>query len=162
MKGCFEILVLAAMGTDARARRIPDAIPAALVLLGLLELAAGTPPGVAQRLFGAAVGLGMFLVILLIRPGAFGGGDVKLLAAGGGILGARGCLIAFALGILLCGGYLLCSGCLLWCRDRLRRSGRTSGRGTKKERELAFGVFLGAGMILARWFQEEIWAWYIG
>jgi leader peptidase (prepilin peptidase)/N-methyltransferase len=47
------------------------------------------------------------LLLALLRPDSMGGGDVKLMAAAGLLLGWQGALLAAAIGILLAGGYAL-------------------------------------------------------
>ena len=66
-----------------------------------------------ERLLGMiSVSLPMFLLILMI-PGAFGGGDVKLMAGVGLFLGWRRCLVSFMAAVLaggIYGGFLVLTG----------------------------------------------------
>ncbi|HVA63426.1 MAG TPA: A24 family peptidase [Terriglobales bacterium] len=70
---------------DWRWRRIPRWLTAPAALAGLAYHAA-TGGGVGAA---AATGLGLGLGLLLVQMRAFGGGDAKLLAAMGALLGLR-------------------------------------------------------------------------
>ena len=98
------LLSAAACWTDLRARRIPNA----LVLLGLaaglfLNARAEGIAGIGSSLLGFAVGLALFLPFMLL--GGMGGGDVKLLAALGSLVGP-GDVVKLALVAALAGGAL--------------------------------------------------------
>ena len=126
------ILVLIAK-QDRRTRTIPDRLTACLMAAGLLSALWTPQPGMVQRLAGAlAVSVPMF-VLNMVRPGAFGGGEVKLMAAGGVMLGAGGIWLAFCLALLPAGGYSL----LLL------------KKGKGKKAVFALGPFLCAGMAAA-------------
>ena len=61
-----------------------------------------------MRLAGAVIaGLPLFAAAVC-RPGAVGGGDVKLMAAGGFFLGLSAVWDSLAFGMALAGGYCLC------------------------------------------------------
>ena len=78
-------------------------------------------------------------VICLIRPGAFGGGDVKLMAGCGFFLGAEAVWLSFLFAVFAAGGRVLF---LLF-----------TGRAGRKTR-FPLGPFLCAGMalVLVFWF----------
>lgn len=146
----FCCLAAAAAWTDGKERKIPDGIVKALAVLGLAarvwKVLEGSEEGLGvlgEGALGALAGAGIFLFLLLIWPGAFGGGDVKFLAAGGIFLGPAGTAVAFVLSVLLAGG-----SCVL-----RRRGGRE---------EIPFGPFLAAGMGIACWWGEALWRWYVG
>ena len=72
---------------DFKKRKIPDAITGFLFLTGFAALFWMPQPSIRMRLAGAFIaGLPLF-VAAVCRPGAVGGGDVKLMAAGGCCLG---------------------------------------------------------------------------
>lgn len=90
---------------DARTRRLPDAIlvpggAAVVVLLGGAAFAIGEPGRLAGIAAGALSAFAGCLAVHLARPAAFGGGDVKLAALCGAVLGWQG-LEAVASGIAL-------------------------------------------------------------
>ena len=120
----FCCLAAAAAWTDGKERRLPDGLVKTLAVLGLAARvwkALGGSGGVLAVLgegaLGALAGAGIFLLLLLVWPGAFGGGDVKFLAAGGIFLGPAGTAVAFVSGVLLAGGF-----CVVRRRDSRRRS----------------------------------------
>ena len=93
-----------AAASDVRARRIPNALTGALAVAGVAV--AGTTGGIP----GAAIALATLIILLAagtlaFSRGWFGGGDVKLLAAGCCGLGpALG--VDFLIYTALCGGLL--------------------------------------------------------
>lgn len=79
-------LVLIAALIDLRTREIPDAIPVCLLAWAIGTAVFGdAEPAWAGRGIGLLVGLGVGMG--LFATGAFGGGDVKLLAALGAVMG---------------------------------------------------------------------------
>ena len=79
---------------DLYARRIPDALTAGIATLGMLIAVAGVGATDPMRaLLGLLLGLGLMLPGYLI--GGTGGGDVKLFAAMGTLLGPTGIAAAF-------------------------------------------------------------------
>jgi prepilin peptidase CpaA len=129
----LTVLVLTAVVCDLRSRRIPNALVASGIALGLL-LAAVAPAGgglvghsagamgFVPALLGGLLGLGLFLPLYALR--AMGAGDAKLLAMVGVWLGAPAVAYA-ALWTLLAGGVLalgwaLATGVLRRVIDNLR------------------------------------------
>jgi prepilin peptidase CpaA len=85
-------LGVAAVLEDLRRRQLPNWLAAAAVAGGLACAAWGGPHGLGLATAGAIVG---FLIPLPFhRYGAMGGGDVKLMAAYGALLGPSGILLA--------------------------------------------------------------------
>ena len=110
---------------DFQKRKIPDAITGFLFLTGVAELFWMPQPSIRMRLAGA------LFAAAVCRPGAVGGGDVKLMAAGGFFLGLSAVWDSLAFGMALAGGY-----CLYLM---LFRNGR--------ERKIALGPFLSMGLM---------------
>ena len=81
-------LILAAIAyTDFKTMRIPNRMTAALLIPAFLSLV--TEPGItllSRAMGGLAVSLPMYLMTLAV-PESFGGGDIKLMAVCGLILG---------------------------------------------------------------------------
>lgn len=129
---------------DAETQIIPDRLNAALAVLGVLSVLL-SPAGWLGHLIGAlCISVPMFLLCLAI-PGAFGGGDIKLMAAAGLFLGWQHTLLAMFLGILGGGGYGI------WL---------LAAKKADKKDHFAFGPFLCVGIVVAMLFGEPILEWY--
>lgn len=99
LKGAlFSLLLLIAALWDLKKREIPDAVPALILACGLLSCRPG-----AAALGLITTGLPYFLAaVLSSREGlAIGGGDIKLMAACGFVLGVGGGLLQSILSLLL-------------------------------------------------------------
>lgn len=136
---------------DAATQQIPDRLSAALALLGALLVLwqgahAGSWAGLAWRhgIGAVCVSVPMLLLCLAV-PGAFGGGDIKLMAAAGLLLGWRNTLVAFFLAVLGGGVY----GAALLLTRRARRGDH-----------FAFGPFLCAGIGAALFLGDALALWY--
>ena len=106
------------------------------VHLYLYAMAASTfKISLRQRLLGMVGVSGLLLCLSLLRPGAFGGGDVKLTALTGFLLGWQQSWYAFAVSVFSAGVYVL------W--KLLRKEARRNS-------QLPFGPFLclGTGWVL--------------
>ncbi len=78
---------------DLRGREIPDSISLLLLVCGLVAAACGwTSMPLIQALIG--IGIGLAVTAPLFYLGGIGGGDVKLVAALGAVLGPIGLLLA--------------------------------------------------------------------
>ncbi len=100
--------VLVAIGVqDLRNRVIPNLYLIPLLILGVLSLLVFRETSIVSRLIGAVLVSGILFVALQLLPGSVGGGDIKLMAVCGFILGWRALLVVFAIGILAAGGYCL-------------------------------------------------------
>jgi prepilin peptidase CpaA len=89
---------------DLRSRRVPNPLTLGVAALGLTLAALGLS---GHSPMGAVAGLALGLLLMLPGHviGATGGGDVKLLAALGTLLGPRGVVVAFVYAALA-GGLL--------------------------------------------------------
>ena len=75
----FSFLLLAASYTDIKRREIPDTVCVLLVLIGLMEFR-------YVNLLGIFVAL-PFLIAAVLKENSIGGGDIKLTASVGLVLG---------------------------------------------------------------------------
>ena len=104
-----QALIVATIGViacadDLRRRRIANWIPGAACLSGIvLQSVEHGWSGAVSALTGTITGAAVFLMFYLL--GGMGGGDVKLMAGFGALLGAKRLLIA-ALWTAGCGGVL--------------------------------------------------------
>lgn len=129
------ILILARIAViDQLTMEIPDIWNLLLGIVGLLSVPFMGNPDIGSRLVGMMVVSLPMVVMDLFFPAAFGGGDVKLMAAAGLFLGWRSCLVAAVFAFFAAGLY---SVFLLLTK----RAGR--------EDVFAFGPFLCAGLVLA-------------
>lgn len=110
----FLMLLAEAARTDLSRRIIPNELNLAIAVVGILLAGASAVwpelllpvanVGVAERLLGAA-SMGAPLLVANVVGAGFGGGDIKLLAASGLVLGARLGILALGAGVLLGGLY---------------------------------------------------------
>lgn len=102
----FVLILIKVAVTDWKTKKIPNIYIWAIAVLGCIRTLFGQ-----QEMFSFVcgffiVGVPMFL-ITLIRPGAFGGGDIKLMAVSGMVLGWEKCLSAFVCAVFFSGIYCL-------------------------------------------------------
>jgi prepilin peptidase CpaA len=98
------IVGVAAIIDDVTRRKIANWIPCSAFVAGfILQTVQGGWRGAGAALAGTAVGAGVFLIFYVL--GGMGGGDVKLMAGFGAVLGVRQLLEA-ALWTAGCGGLM--------------------------------------------------------
>ena len=137
----FSILTVVAF-LDIDTMEIEDGCQIAAVIVAAISIV--TMPGISllARLAGAlCVSLPM-LVLAVVIPGAFGGGDIKLMAACGLFL----TLVSAALAILFGGIY----GCYLLAAKKADRKAH-----------FAFGPFLCIGMAIGLLYGIRLIDWYL-
>ncbi|MEG6522560.1 prepilin peptidase [Desulfotomaculum sp. 1211_IL3151] len=142
----FSMLVVTTV-IDLYHQIIPDGV---LLVGGLLGVPMVFLQSMDQLKWGAIGFLAAGLVLLLIAiasKGGMGGGDIKLAAVMGLYLGLKYVALALFLSFLL-GGLL---GILLLA---------TGIKGRKDA--VPFGPFLALGAIIAAFWGEKIFAWYLG
>lgn len=144
--GVLVILTAIAM-IDFDTKEIPNGLVIALIPFAIAAVFLYNDVGIVQRLLGLfAISLPM-LIITLIISGAFGGGDIKLMAVCGFLLGIENVLVAFFITLLLGGGYAFY---LLLIKK------------AKKGTLLAFGPYICIGVAVAMFFGKDILSWYLG
>lgn len=129
---------------DARTQEIPFGINVFLMILGVvrafLDLA-----HLPNYLIGACCVSGFLGILYLLSKGrAIGGGDIKLMASCGLILGWQLILLAFLLGCIL-------ASVIHPIRMRVSHA----------DHVLAMGPYLSAGILLAAFFGEHWILWYL-
>ncbi len=97
-------------------------------------------------LLGAVVGFGLLLLIAVISRGGMGGGDIKLFALLGLILGLTDVLLAFFLSTVF-GTFFGVIGLLL--------------KKVKRGKPMPFGPYIVLGTIVTYFYGESILQWYI-
>jgi len=128
---------------DYRTHEIPDLFNLLLLALGLASLAIYTAPSIANRLLATTVIAAPMLLLATARPGSIGGGDIKLMAAAGILLGLPRVAQAAAIGIITAAAY---AATLL-----------ATGKATPKN-HIAFGPPLCLGIATAQLFGDKIMA----
>lgn len=122
---------------DITGMEIANWCHAAIAALAIVSVLAFDSPTYSSCIAGAFCVSVPMLLIALISRGAFGGGDIKLMAAGGMFLGARAVLASAVAAVFLGGIYSLY---LLIVKRSARKT------------SFAFGPFLCAGMIAGQLF----------
>jgi prepilin peptidase CpaA len=147
----FQVLATLALGsaacyTDLRDRTIPNWIPAAALVAGLGWHASQSGwRGALLAAGGAVCGFAAFLVFYLL--GGMGGGDVKLTAGFGALLGLPALFQALLL-ICLVGG-LVASGSVYW--RRLRQLAANTGAATDQKDYIPYAPAIVAGVWVTLW-----------
>ncbi|MEG0157563.1 MAG: prepilin peptidase [Anaerovoracaceae bacterium] len=144
---CVLMILLAITFIDLDIQEIPDSLNLILFLLGICGIFLFGEVSLSSRIIGFfEISLPMLLMNFVIKD-SFGGGDIKLCAACGFLLGWQGMLIAAFIGILtggIYGVYLL--------------AGRKKGR----KDHFAFGPFLALGIGISLLWGQDLWQLYLG
>ena len=125
----FTTLIIQMAIYDWKYKRIPDIYP-----LGIIMIAIFSPLSIGDKVIGAGIVSLPMLILAMIKPGSIGGGDIKLVFAGGAFLGIAGIIKSVVAAILICGVYCV------WLVVIKKESRKT---------KIAFGPFLCIGMFLA-------------
>ncbi len=143
---CLMASALLAIGViDARTYEIPSRLNVFLFALGVAACAIDFR-GIAGHLIGmACVSVPLYVLYRVSHGRAIGGGDIKLMAAAGLILGWQEILLAFFI------------GCVLGSVIHVIRM-RVSGAGSV----LALGPYLAAGIFISALFGRDMIGWYLG
>ena len=143
----FMGLLLVVGFVDWDTMEIPDSFVAAAFASGLLSVFTMPDTGILSRIIGIfAVSVPLLLLTLAV-PGAFGGGDIKLMAGCGLFLGAKLCLLSLAFAVLTGGLYGI------WLLLTRKKGGKE---------HFAFGPFLCVGMAAALFVGDWVLNWYMG
>ena len=144
----FSLLTLLLIITqiDQQTMEIPNGLVIACIVPAVMAVFAFPNVKIMERLIGVfSVSLPLFVITLAV-PGAFGGGDIKLMAVIGFFLGWKMSLTAFMLAVFSGGIYRI--GLLL-----------SKKKGAKEH--FAFGPFLCAGTALTLFVGEWLLSWYL-
>jgi leader peptidase (prepilin peptidase)/N-methyltransferase len=102
--------------------------------------------GLKASLLGFVVGGGLFYALALVSRGGMGGGDIKMMAMVGALMGWKAVLLISFIGSLI-GGVV---GIFLMI---------FKGKGRKTK--IPFGPFLALGSLITLFYGEEIFYWYL-
>jgi len=134
---------------------IPDSITLPGILIGLITGSLILPDpfsrwsllGYKASVFGTLTGFVFFYIVALLSRGGMGGGDIKMMAMVGALMGWKSVLLITFLGSLFGS---------VWGISLMVFKGK--GRKTK----IPFGPFLAAGTIITLFSGQEILYWYLG
>ena len=143
---CYIGILLVVALIDWDTQMIYDRFHILILLLGMASLWLFPQHGPVDRLIGALVIAVPMLLLTLLIPGAFGGGDIKLMAVSGWFLGCAPVICAMFFGILTGGTY---AGVML----------ATKKLGGKDH--FAFSPFLAAGLMIGAVWGDAIATWYL-
>lgn len=133
--------------SDWRTHKIPDRWNAGILLVAVLLALVDPSVSWQERILGMfAVSVPMACLLFFV-PGSFGGGDIKLMAVCGLILGWPRVAAAGFLSVVTGGCYAI------WLLAT-RRAGRSD--------HFAFGPFLAVGVVLSLLYGDQLLAWYLG
>lgn len=140
----FSILLTVTV-IDWNTYEIPVVLNIALGMLGIIRVIIDFS-NLLDYLIGFCVVSGfLYLLFIATRGRGIGGGDIKLMAAAGLFIGWKNIILALALGSIL--GSIIHIVLMKTC---------------SKERMLAFGPYLSAGIVIAMLFGNQLISWYIG
>jgi leader peptidase (prepilin peptidase)/N-methyltransferase len=130
---------------DWRTFEIPPGLNLFIFILGLIHVFFDLANWL-QYVFGFVAVSGLFLLIYLVTKGrGIGGGDIKLMAAAGFLLGWQHILLAMMIGAI--------SGSAIHLLLMAIKG---------KTRVLAFGPYLAFGIFVAMLYGGELIRWYLG
>lgn len=140
---CFSALMVLSV-IDWRTYEIPFGINVFIFILGVIR-AVSDYANIIEYLLGfISVSGFLYLLVWITKGRAMGGGDVKLMAAAGLLLGVKNIILALILGCIL--GSVIHIG-----RMKIQN----------KESMLAFGPYLAEGIFISMLFGNAIVEWYI-
>ena len=116
----------------------------AAVMIKYFESGRGTDVVLDHTIGFFAISLFLLLIYYATKGLAIGGGDIKLMAAAGLLLGWELVIVAFFLGCIL-------AAIIHPLRMRIKNVGRS----------LAFGPYLSVGTVLDLYFGRQMISWYI-
>ena len=142
---CILCSILIALSViDWRSFEIPFGCNVLIALLGVVATVLHRDHWLLHVIGFFAVSLILLVVYLLTKGRGIGGGDIKLMAAAGLLLGWKLILVAFLFGCLY-------GSVIHIIRMKVSKAGSM----------LAMGPYLSAGILTAVWFGEKLIDWYM-
>lgn len=129
---------------DFRTFEIPYGINLFIFILGLIKLILDYKNWLNHVIGFLAVSLFLYIILIITKGRGMGGGDIKLMAACGLLLGGKQIILAFLL------------GCILGSVIHLIRM-----KVSNTNHVLALGPYLSAGVVLSVLWGEQFIQWYI-
>ena len=141
------VILVAISLFDLSTMEIPNGLIIAIMPLALLAVLAQPEIPPLDRCIGFFTANLPMLILSLFISGAFGGGDIKLMAVCGFLLGWQSTILAFFIAVVTAG----CLAVSLMIRKKAKR-------GTK----IPFGPHLCIGVAIAMLYGGQIIDWYLG
>jgi len=147
-----QLMIALVLGTlaiveDLRSRRIPNWIPLAALIAGLVwNVAAHGWRGGVSSLLGAVAGFAVFLVFYIL--GGMGGGDIKLMGGFGAVIGIHHVLAA-AFAAAICGALIALAVLGARALRRWRRAGDSTGTTPAESESIPYAPAIAAGVWLS-------------
>ena len=143
---CLLISALLALSViDERTHEIPIGFNIFILCLGIIMTVLHYDDWLNHVIGFFAVSVFIEIIIIVTRGRGMGGGDMKLMATAGLMLGWKEIILAFVLGCIL--------GAIIHVL-RMKVKGA--------ERVLAFGPYLSSGILISVWFGAPLITWYLG
>lgn len=143
----FICILMVVAYIDLDTQMIYDRFHILILVLGIISCFVSKDLNIVERLIGSVVISVPMLVLTILIPSAFGGGDIKLMAVSGFFLGFKAIVIAMFIALIIGGGY----GTYMLVTKKL-----------DKKDHFAFGPYLAIGLIVALFIGNEMMNWYIG
>ena len=139
---CFSALIVLSV-IDFRTYEIPLGINIFIFVLGIIGTATDYTNWLEHILGFVVVSGFLYLLVWVTKGRAMGGGDVKLMAAAGLLIGLKNSILALIL------------GCIVGSVIHIARM-----KIQKKDHVLAFGPYLSIGIFIAMLFGNSFINWY--
>lgn len=139
----FSALIVLSV-IDFRTYEIPVGINIFILTLGLIRIVTDLSHWLSYGIGLLSVSIPLLLIYLVTKGRGIGGGDVKLMAAAGLLIGWKLNVLGFLLGCIL-------GSIIHVCRMKLSGEGRT----------LAMGPYLAMGIAISVMWGEQMIAWYL-
>ena len=125
------LALLYASAADIRTREVPDCVPVTITVAGLIGR---TPEEIPLMILAAVAVTIPQLAAAILKPGSYGGADIKIMAAGAFLLGLSRGLAAIMAGLLLA---VVCTALVRKIRKQTMKA------------SFALAPYLSAGILLA-------------
>lgn len=147
---------------DQQTMEIPNGFHIAIIIAAVLSIWFGPELSLTPRIIGFfAISVPMLLLTML--TGGFGGGDIKLMAAAGLLLGWKGVIVAFFVGIFAAAFY--CIYILIYALVQIiskKSESFKDGMNAAMKMPFAFGPYLSFGIVLAYLYSDTLISFYLG
>lgn len=126
---------------DYDTKMIYDSCHVVILALGIAAIWLFPEHGLGDRCIGIFVVSVPMLILALAIPGAFGGGDIKLMAACGWLLGVKAVICAMMIALLAGGAYCV----VMLAKKKISR-----------KESFAFGPWLAVGLAVAVFYGDQL------